>query len=269
MVETVCRACGKTFLVKPSWYSTRVTCTRKCMAEYFKSAMRGTKNPNFRNASEKTCSRCGSTYHSYNHRSKFCSIKCRHEPKPLNPISPKRQCRIWKCQRCGEVLPRRRKFCQAHRFIRNTCLLNCKMCGKEFQDYKHKKFCSRECYIKTVGPRQRGDKSHLWRGGVSPAEKIIRESAEYALWRSNVFKRDDWTCQICRKRGGILTAHHIKEFLKYPELRMELANGITLCWDCHSSIRWKESQFVVAFQLIVSKRTSLDPRLKITDTSGD
>jgi hypothetical protein len=65
---------------------------------------------------------------------------------------------------------------------------------------------------------------------------MVRNSNEYKAWRDAVFERDDYTCQYCKKRGGKLNAHHIKRFSKFPELRMELTNGITLCSDCHHAV---------------------------------
>ncbi len=58
-------------------------------------------------------------------------------------------------------------------------------------------------------------------------------SSEYRQWRSDVFQRDNWTCQTCRIRGNTLVAHHIKSWAKFPELRYEIFNGITLCENCH------------------------------------
>ncbi len=68
-------------------------------------------------------------------------------------------------------------------------------------------------------------------------EKILnhdkRNYSEYLEWRLSVFKRDNFTCRDCGQVGGELNAHHIKGYKKYPKLRIELSNGITLCEKCH------------------------------------
>jgi 5-methylcytosine-specific restriction endonuclease McrA len=72
-----------------------------------------------------------------------------------------------------------------------------------------------------------------WKGDISSENHRIRESSEYKHWRKSVFKRDNYICQRCGKKGGRLNAHHIKQFNKFPELRFDISNGITFCEKCH------------------------------------
>ena len=78
-----------------------------------------------------------------------------------------------------------------------------------------------------------GDKMWNWKGGVTSINDKIRKSLDYRLWREEVFKRDDFTCQECKQRGGDMHADHIKQFAYFPELRFDISNGRTLCVECH------------------------------------
>ena len=89
-----------------------------------------------------------------------------------------------------------------------------------------------------ISKSHKGEKSYLWKGGVTPENLRIRNGLKYRLWRTSVFERDDYTCQSCEVRSGngkkvVLNADHIKQFAYYPELRFELSNGRTLCVPCH------------------------------------
>lgn len=84
----------------------------------------------------------------------------------------------------------------------------------------------------------KGSNSYLWKGGITPISKKIRNSLEYRLWRNKVYKRDNYTCQECGARNGNgykvnLNAHHVKSFSNHIKLRFSITNGITLCEPCH------------------------------------
>ena len=82
-------------------------------------------------------------------------------------------------------------------------------------------------------PHKAGPNCPFWRGGVTPAHLAFRMSSEYANWRRRVFERDNFACVHCVIRGGKLEADHILPFSSFPDLRLDLNNGRTLCVDCH------------------------------------
>ena len=59
------------------------------------------------------------------------------------------------------------------------------------------------------------------------------------LWSLSVRKRDNNKCQICGNTKD-LNAHHIIHKIKYPQLSLNLNNGITLCIDCHYQVHDKK-----------------------------
>lgn len=92
-------------------------------------------------------------------------------------------------------------------------------------------------YYKIKDKRITGENNHSWKGGISRINKTERQfimcGTDYRLWRKQVFERDNYTCKKCNKIGGYIVAHHIKSWKKYPKLRMDIKNGITLCSKCH------------------------------------
>jgi len=88
---------------------------------------------------------------------------------------------------------------------------------------------------KKMSEIMKGKKSYFWKGGISPINKIIRKGLKFRLWREAIFKKDNYTCWICEKRGFELHPHHLKKFSDYPELRFKIRNGLTLCKFCHKT----------------------------------
>ncbi len=60
--------------------------------------------------------------------------------------------------------------------------------------------------------------------------RLTKEANE---WREAVFRRDNYACQECVKKGS-LQAHHIIPWAKNKEKRLCIDNGITLCPECHA-----------------------------------
>lgn len=119
--------------------------------------------------------------------------------------------------------------------------------------------CTYQSYTKVLNKqKQRDDKNYY----CQPcANKIFQSSENSNLYNPNLtkeeredsqkrnrnypqlyqvvkecFKRDNYTCQVCNKRGnGNLNAHHLNNWNNYPEQRFDLENLITLCENCHKT----------------------------------
>lgn len=97
-----------------------------------------------------------------------------------------------------------------------------------------------KCKSRKISEKLSGSNSKFWDETKSMEQRIKdRRYPEYYEWRRLVFERDNYTCQICGERGRTLNAHHIQSFAKFPELRTELSNGVTLCSPCHSTYHRK------------------------------
>lgn len=113
--------------------------------------------------------------------------------------------------------------------------------------YKHTKKAKEKMLEMRKGKRT-GIKNNLRKGGITVLNHQIRNYFEYKQWRSNIFIKDDFTCQKCNSRGNLyLEAHHIKSFYsiikKYNIKTLQEAidcfelwdvkNGITFYTECH------------------------------------
>ncbi|GAB4023269.1 hypothetical protein GCM10028808_73190 [Spirosoma migulaei] len=96
-----------------------------------------------------------------------------------------------------------------------------------------------------------GQDCHLWKGGISKLNNLIRALPQYRIWRQSVFIRDNFICQHCHSKTkqsrATIEADHIYGFAKIiKEFNInsledalvcsrlwDIENGRTLCKSCH------------------------------------
>lgn len=231
MISLNCENCGHSFSVKNSRANKAKFCSWSCKSEYQKLAFAGRPMPD----------------------------GCRKESRmPFTRCAP--------ASACGHITKKGRSYCpncREKRYSKRRKKL-CVECSSQMtlspSEYKKYKCCSYECRNKQISKRQKGRLSHLWRGGVTNEDRIMRNSAAYDNWRKSVFSRDNYTCQFCGERGGRLTADHIKEWFLYPALRFDVSNGRTLCEPCHRKTETFGGK-AYAKMLRLSKNRTLQYRL--------
>lgn len=148
-----------------------------------------------------------------------------------------------KCFNCGTHIQNHNKRCRKcyiksnsgrnHPWYKNG-FKKCEKCKKRLKHHqKNKTNLCWECYKKQI---PHGKNHPNWKGGLKHLKTVeqTRKHYLYQQWRTAVFKRDDYTCQKSKQRGGKLVAHHIESFDKNISLRLEIKNGITLNKDCHN-----------------------------------
>jgi len=228
--------------------------------------LKGSNNPNHKGVN-KVCAVCGNTYLNYNKESQYCSHKCRdrarwgsvsditerHKKRALKRKESNKikdvigeSCRIHTvfCGDCNKLFMHQRKikYCKHCGDKRKTdnlkrlsesqnkkILKNCILCGSPFNtppSMSNRKFCSSKC-------KAQGIYNANWKGGITPINSVLRKTENQINWRISVFERDNYTCCFCGQKGGNLHADHIKPFALFPELRLDINNGRTLCKDCH------------------------------------
>ncbi len=106
-----------------------------------------------------------------------------------------------------------------------------------------KKWWQEHEHMKDVfSAKYKGENGSNWQGGKAIKHNFQRKGLEVERWRKSVFVRDNFTCVLCGLKGGwnkelkrriILNADHIKPFALFPELRLDMLNGRTLCLECH------------------------------------
>jgi 5-methylcytosine-specific restriction endonuclease McrA len=148
-------------------------------------------------------------------------------------------------------------------FGKTAC--ECIACGKTFErpasyiarNLDRRCYCSKKCRKKEHNPNWNPDRLSL----KTTENKRIRSSTLMEQWRKSVFERDNYTCVLCGKHGGILNGHHIKRIVDAPNLVYNVNNGVTLCeCPCHKQVNGAESQYEPQFLSYINLR-----RLPIVD----
>jgi len=194
---------------------------------------------------KEACSSCGNPYLTLsNKQSDFCSNSCSHMGNaPWNKGKKGVQVAWNKDKECPQLSGENNGNYNKHPSEEARRKMSELRKGKVLSE-EHKRNISESLKGKYIG-----EKNWNWKGGVTPKRTKIWNSLNYKNWRESVFKRDEYTCQACSKRGGSLQAHHIKRFVDYPELRFDKDNGITLCKECHNITKWKEDLCENLFKL--------------------
>lgn len=160
------------------------------------------------------CAYCRTPKKLTKENSKYCSHKCYAEQTKQIKLQERLNLPRKSCKTCGFEMIKTNK--QSQKLWDRAVV-----CSKE---------CTRELHRKQFI----GNKNPNYKGGITEKSLIIRGTAEYKDWRKAVFERDNYTCLECGdNKGGNLEADHIKPFAFFPELRMVLTNGRTLCKPCH------------------------------------
>lgn len=128
--------------------------------------------------------------------------------------------RVFRCARCEASIWRGSTYCK--RCAQKGPEKTCNACGAVI-DRKAKALCL-SCHNKK---QDRGLSRERTKFTISASWRSVREAC---------FRRDNFTCQECKVRGGELHAHHIKSWALFPELRLDLNNLRTMCKPCHMSL---------------------------------
>lgn len=250
-----CLVCDKVFekknTSKERWES-RKYCSMTCYDE----GKKGNKSKTGHSISQETREKLSKTLRAKNSKTLyiadikeciFCGVSF-NRPKTCKPG---RWINVKCCSRqCRDGL-RKRSSIWEHSNDTKICL----QCNQYYnrplykgdEEWSGQKFCSNEC-------RHKGQ----IKTGISENEiiQLLRKKRTMADWRTEVFIRDNFTCQNseCGKRGCTLNAHHIVTIKTDKTKAFDINNGITLCVPCHYKTYGKEEQFEEKYNSIVQSK---------------
>lgn len=104
-------------------------------------------------------------------------------------------------------------------------------------------------------PDRIGEKSPRWIKNRSLVKKSEKKHLDtrYKSWMLSIKRRDNWKCHMTNEScKGKLEAHHILNWIDYPDLRYKITNGIALCHAHHPRKRSEEKRLESYFMKLVS-----------------
>lgn len=156
---------------------------------------------------------------------KYCSRKCSARSTASRRSTPERS------RKQSETLKRlyREKvtFTEEHRRNISKSLKS----SEKAKAYHFKSGKDNPAY----GSRRTGSLNPNWKGGITGKNQKLRNDPRMRIWRKAVFKRDNYTCQICGARDYI-QAHHKVMLSEDFSLAFDVDNGMSVCVECHEKI---------------------------------
>ena len=220
---------------------------------------------------EKICEVCKIVFKTYKKNQRFCSQKCFGKSNSIGIF--KNGCEVNLGRKRPDVIERNKQSIGKPTWNKGKKGIYSKEALLKMSNHRKGKVASEETKKKLsiihkgkkhslearikMSIAHKGEKGSNWKGGVTPLIRQIRKSFEYSLWRMSVFQRDNFTCCVCKKKGGwdkklkiriIIHVDHIKSFafifyenkIKTFEEALickdfwDINNGRTLCKQCHA-----------------------------------
>jgi len=144
----------------------------------------------------------------------------------------------YECNKCGEYIhesyPHYNKPKEDYHLCWDCCFIEGEIGSEEYLKFTGGLDAHCDAYV------HEGEIKLVKKGRKPPWETKTdnRYNADYKDWRTKVYERDNYVCQKCGQKGGKLNAHHIKPYAEFPDLRLDIDNGLTLCEECHKKEHW-------------------------------
>ena len=155
-----------------------------------------------------------------------------------------------RCKKCGierRVEERRYSYKDVKKIFRKG---GCRLISKKYKNNKQLLYYRCSCKnfakislnhfqkgvrCKKCGIEKNSGKNHYrYNHNLTDKDRQDRRLDKKSIeWRKKVYKRDDFICHICGKRGGDLVAHHLESHNSNKELRLVVSNGVTMSKELH------------------------------------